>query len=37
MMQNNSLPVAIKNYFKGLFLRLLKRVFDVEDKSVVSH
>lgn len=37
MLQNKSLPVTIKNYFKGLFLRLLKRVFDVEDKSVVSH
>ena len=37
MMQSKKLPVTIKNYFKSLFLRLLKRIFDVEDKSVVSH
>ncbi len=37
MKQNKRLPHVIKGFMKSLFLRLLKRIFDVEDKSVISH
>jgi len=36
MTQSKKLPMTIKSYFKSLFLRLLKRIFDVEDKSVAT-